>query len=147
MKKETTFILVGLTLTRVGFGVAWRAAEKATVKTDNTDASLNLESTLSFLKNLNWLQYLANIKRSTLSTKSVPSSKKNHPTPIASKIETRYTVIFGYDGAKLFSGKHGMGIGNCMSIAAMGFLNLWMSAPVVSGKNPLPQGFLSRSEL
>ncbi|TKJ44896.1 hypothetical protein CEE35_06105 [Candidatus Aerophobetes bacterium Ae_b3b] len=76
MKKETTFILVGLALIRVGFGVAWRATEKATVKNDDTDASLNLESTLFFLRNLSWLRYLASVKRSTLSTKPVPSSSK-----------------------------------------------------------------------
>lgn len=147
MKKETTFILVGLTLTRVGFRVAWRATEKATVKTDNTDASLNLESTLSFLKNLNWLQYLANIKRSTLSTRSVPSCKKTIPRQLLQKLRPDTPLSLVMTGQNCLPGKNGMEIGNCMSIVAMGFLNLWMNAPVVSGKNLLPQGFLSRSEL
>ncbi len=103
MKKEITFILVGLALIRVGFGIPWRATEKATVKTDNTDASLNLESTLSFLRNLSWLRYLASKKNSTLGDESVPSSSGNNPprlvqklrpnTPLSTAAETRHLVL------------------------------------------------------
>jgi len=143
MKKETTFILVGLALIRVGFGVAWRATEKATVKNDDTDASLNLESTLFFLRNLSWLRYLASVKRSTLSTKPVPSSsKKTIPRQSLQKLRPHKPLSLVVIVHKFLTGRNGMVTRNCISIAAMGFLNLWMSAPVVSGKKLTTSGIL-----
>jgi len=96
MKKEIAFILVVLALILLGSGVAWAATGKATVKPDNTDASLNPESTLTFLRNLRWLRYLASGEKSTLNTKLGPSSEKN-PSAITSKTETEYAVIYGCD--------------------------------------------------
>ncbi|MFQ5835696.1 MAG: hypothetical protein ACE5HR_07225 [bacterium] len=100
MKKEKTFILVVLALILLGWGVASEAPGQAPVKTDNTDPSLNPESSLTFLKSLNWLRYLASGERSALHTKSVPSSQDNGTT-ITSKTETQYAVIYGCDGAKI----------------------------------------------
>jgi len=100
MKKEIVFIWVVLALILLGSGVAGAATGKATVKPDNTDASLNPESTLTFLRNLRWLRYLASGETSALCTKSVPSSQDN-PTTITSKTETQCTVIYGCDGEKI----------------------------------------------
>jgi len=100
MKKEIAFILVVLALILLGFGVAWAVTGRTAVKPDNAGASLNAESTLTFLRNLRWLRYLASGKTSALRTKSVPSSQDN-PTTITSKTETQCTVIYGCDGAKI----------------------------------------------
>ena len=103
MKKEIAFILVVLALILLGIGVAWGATGKEVVKTHNTDASLNPESTLTFLRNLKWLRYLASKKNSTLGDESVPSSSENNPprllqklrpnTPLSTAAETGHLVL------------------------------------------------------
>ena len=103
MKKESAFILVVLALILLGIGVAWGATGKEVVKTHNTDASLNPESTLTFLRNLKWLRYLASKKNSTLGDESVPSSSENNPprllqklrpnTPLSTAAETGHLVL------------------------------------------------------
>ena len=103
MKKEIAFILVVLALILLGIGVAWGATGKEVVKTHNTDASLNPKSTLTFLRNLKWLRYLASKKNSTLDDESVPSSSENNPprllqklrpnTPLSTAAETGHLVL------------------------------------------------------
>ena len=103
MKKKITFILVMLALILLGIGVAWRATGKEVVKTHNTDACLNPESTLTFLRNLKWLRYLASKKNSTPGDESVPSSSENNPprllqklrpnTPLSTAAETGHLVL------------------------------------------------------
>jgi len=140
MKKETTFILVVPALILLGLGVAWAATGQATVKTDNSGASLNLASTLSFL---NWLSYLTSAKNSTLSTKPVPSSsKKTISRQALQKLRPDTPLSLVVIVHKFLTGRNGMVTRNCISIAAMGFLNLWMTAPVVPGKKLTTSGIL-----
>jgi len=101
------------------------------------------ETTLSFLRNLSWLRYLASVKKSTLSTKPVPSSsKKTIPRQSLQKLRPNKPLSLVVIVHKFLTGRNGMETSNCISIAAMGFLNLWMSAPVVSGKKLTTSGIL-----
>ena len=100
MKKEIAFVLV-VALTLLSDAVVGRVAGQVAVKTDNSEVSRNLESVLSVLRDLRWLKHLANTNKSPLSTMSFPSSSKNGLITITSKVETRYAVIYGCNGAEI----------------------------------------------
>lgn len=62
---------------------------------------LNTESTLTSLKNLGWLRYLARGKMDNPDRKSIFPHPETDSTAITSKMETTYAVIYGYQGAEI----------------------------------------------
>lgn len=101
MKKEIIFVLAVLVLALLGVGITWGVTGQGADKAADTDVFLNTESTLTSLKNLGWLRYLARGKRDNPDRKSILPSPKTDSSAITSKIDTAYAVIYGYQGAEI----------------------------------------------
>lgn len=101
MKKKIIFVLVMLALVLLGAGIAWGSTRQEADKTADTDIFLNAESSLTSLKNLGWLRYLARGKMDNPDKKSAFPSSETDSAAITSRVEITYAVIYGYQGAEI----------------------------------------------
>ena len=97
-KMLSLVVLVGMLSLGIGNNPGWSFGGN---NIDKTYTSRAPQSTLTSLKNLGWLTYLARGKMDNPDKKSVFPSPKTDSAAITSKMEITYAVIYGYQGAEI----------------------------------------------